>query len=67
MEAWLIVTGRWEHYGSPMWDASTCKVITEKFGVTPDMVTLAKALGGGFPVGAIGVTPDDLLLKLRGE
>jgi glutamate-1-semialdehyde 2,1-aminomutase len=26
----------------------------EKFGVTPDMVTLAKALGGGFPVGAIG-------------
>jgi glutamate-1-semialdehyde 2,1-aminomutase len=27
---------------------------TEKFGVVPDMVTLAKALGGGFPVGAIG-------------
>ena len=27
---------------------------TERFGVTPDMVTLAKALGGGFPVGAIG-------------
>ncbi len=27
---------------------------TEKYGVTPDMVTLAKALGGGFPVGAIG-------------
>jgi glutamate-1-semialdehyde 2,1-aminomutase len=26
----------------------------EKFGVMPDMVTLAKALGGGFPVGAIG-------------
>jgi glutamate-1-semialdehyde 2,1-aminomutase len=26
----------------------------EKFGVVPDMVTLAKALGGGFPVGAIG-------------
>ena len=27
---------------------------TEKFGVTPDMVTLAKVLGGGLPSGAIG-------------
>jgi len=27
---------------------------TEKYGVLPDMVTLAKALGGGTPVGAIG-------------
>ncbi|MDO5672532.1 MAG: aspartate aminotransferase family protein [Actinomycetaceae bacterium] len=27
---------------------------TEKFGVKPDMVTLAKALGGGLPTGAIG-------------
>jgi glutamate-1-semialdehyde 2,1-aminomutase len=27
---------------------------TEKFGVKPDMVTLAKALGGGTPIGAIG-------------
>src|SRR5215212_2813418 len=27
---------------------------TEKWGVMPDMVTLAKALGGGTPVGAIG-------------
>src|SRR5919199_210458 len=27
---------------------------TERFGVTPDMVTLAKALGGGTPIGAIG-------------
>ena len=27
---------------------------TERFGVTPDMVTLAKALGGGLPSGAIG-------------
>ncbi len=27
---------------------------TEKFGVKPDMVTLAKALGGGLPSGAIG-------------
>jgi glutamate-1-semialdehyde 2,1-aminomutase len=26
----------------------------ERFGVTPDMVTLAKALGGGLPIGAIG-------------
>lgn len=27
---------------------------TERWGVTPDMVTLAKALGGGVPTGAIG-------------
>jgi glutamate-1-semialdehyde 2,1-aminomutase len=26
----------------------------ERFGVTPDLVTLAKALGGGLPAGAIG-------------
>ncbi len=31
---------------------------TEKFGVTPDMVTLAKALGGGLPAGAIGGTAE---------
>lgn len=31
---------------------------TEKFGVTPDMVTLAKALGGGLPSGAIGATAE---------
>jgi glutamate-1-semialdehyde 2,1-aminomutase len=28
----------------------------ERFGVVPDMVTLAKALGGGLPTGAIGMT-----------
>ncbi|HEY7075654.1 MAG TPA: aspartate aminotransferase family protein [Solirubrobacteraceae bacterium] len=27
---------------------------TERWGVKPDLVTLAKALGGGFPCGAIG-------------
>src|SRR3954467_6461000 len=27
---------------------------TEKFGVMPDLITLAKALGGGLPSGAIG-------------
>jgi glutamate-1-semialdehyde 2,1-aminomutase len=31
---------------------------TEKFGVVPDMVTLAKALGGGVPTGAIGGTEE---------
>jgi glutamate-1-semialdehyde 2,1-aminomutase len=30
----------------------------EKFGVEPDMVTLAKALGGGLPTGAIGMTEE---------
>jgi glutamate-1-semialdehyde 2,1-aminomutase len=31
---------------------------TERFGVQPDMVTLAKALGGGLPAGAIGATDE---------
>jgi glutamate-1-semialdehyde 2,1-aminomutase len=30
----------------------------ERFGVEPDMVTLAKALGGGLPSGAIGMSED---------
>jgi glutamate-1-semialdehyde 2,1-aminomutase len=30
----------------------------ERFGVTPDLVTLAKALGGGLAAGAIGGTED---------
>jgi glutamate-1-semialdehyde 2,1-aminomutase len=30
----------------------------ERFGVVPDMVTLAKALGGGLPAGAIGMTEE---------
>jgi glutamate-1-semialdehyde 2,1-aminomutase len=31
---------------------------TERFGVQPDMVTLAKTLGGGLPSGAIGATDE---------
>jgi glutamate-1-semialdehyde 2,1-aminomutase len=31
---------------------------TERFGVVPDMTTLAKALGGGLPSGAIGGTEE---------
>jgi glutamate-1-semialdehyde 2,1-aminomutase len=31
---------------------------TERFGVEPDMVTLAKTLGGGLPSGAIGGTEE---------
>lgn len=31
---------------------------TDRFGVTPDIATLAKALGGGFPTGAIGMTEE---------
>jgi glutamate-1-semialdehyde 2,1-aminomutase len=37
---------------------------TERFGVTPDMVTLAKALGGGLPSGAIGGTAE-VMEKVR--
>src|SRR5206468_332534 len=33
-------------------------VATERFGVRPDLVTLAKSLGGGLPSGAIGGTDE---------
>jgi glutamate-1-semialdehyde 2,1-aminomutase len=31
---------------------------TERFGITPDLLTLAKTLGAGFPSGAVGGTED---------
>src|SRR2546430_8574327 len=31
---------------------------TERFGVTPDLVALAKAIGGGLPCGAVGGRAD---------
>src|SRR6202022_4942846 len=31
---------------------------TERFGVTPDLVALAKAIGGGVPCGAVGGRAD---------
>ena len=37
---------------------------TKLFGVTPDIVTLAKALGGGLPCGAIGGT-DEVMAAIR--
>ena len=39
---------------------------TERFGVTADLVTLAKALGGGLPSGAIGGT-DEVMEVVRDE
>jgi glutamate-1-semialdehyde 2,1-aminomutase len=40
---------------------------TELFGVTPDLVTLAKALGGGLPTGAIGGTEEALEVVENGS
>src|SRR4029079_8985820 len=31
---------------------------TERFGVTPDVIALAKAIGGGIPCGAVGGRED---------
>jgi glutamate-1-semialdehyde 2,1-aminomutase len=39
----------------------------EAFGVQPDIVCLAKAIGGGVPCGAIGATEDLLGPVLRGD
>ena len=39
----------------------------EKYGVVPDMVTLAKALGGGLPCGAIGGTTEVFEKVIAGE
>jgi glutamate-1-semialdehyde 2,1-aminomutase len=39
----------------------------EAFGVVPDLVCLAKALGGGLPCGAIGGTEEAMGMVIRGE
>jgi glutamate-1-semialdehyde 2,1-aminomutase len=39
---------------------------TERFGVTPDLVTLAKTLGGGLPSGAIGGSEEVFEVVERG-
>jgi glutamate-1-semialdehyde 2,1-aminomutase len=39
----------------------------EAFGVTPDIVCLAKAIGGGLPCGAIGATEELFAPVVRGE
>jgi len=41
--------------------------VTRLFGVTPDIVCLAKALGGGVPCGAIGGTHEVMDLIVEGE
>jgi glutamate-1-semialdehyde 2,1-aminomutase len=38
----------------------------ERFGVVPDMVTLAKTLGGGLPSGAIGAT-DEVMASVEDD
>jgi glutamate-1-semialdehyde 2,1-aminomutase len=40
---------------------------TEKFGVLPDMVTLAKALGGGLPSGGIGGSDEVMEVVANGS
>jgi glutamate-1-semialdehyde 2,1-aminomutase len=40
---------------------------TEVFGVTPDIICLAKAIGGGLPCGAIGATEELYGPVIRGE
>jgi glutamate-1-semialdehyde 2,1-aminomutase len=40
---------------------------TQRFGVKPDMVTLAKALGGGLSAGAIGGTEEAFEVVERGD
>ena len=41
--------------------------VTQRFGVTPDIVCLAKAMGGGVPCGAIGGTHEIMDLIAEGE
>jgi glutamate-1-semialdehyde 2,1-aminomutase len=41
--------------------------VTALFGVTPDLVCLAKALGGGVPCGAVGGTEEVMRLIADGE
>ena len=41
--------------------------VTRRFGVTPDIICLAKAMGGGVPCGAIGGTQEVMGLIAEGE
>jgi glutamate-1-semialdehyde 2,1-aminomutase len=38
----------------------------ERFGVTPDVIALAKAIGGGLPIGAVGGTEDAMRVLVDG-
>jgi glutamate-1-semialdehyde aminotransferase len=49
-----VKTGMVVHWGG----------VTRLFGVTPDLVCLAKALGGGIPCGAIGGTEEGFIEPL---
>jgi glutamate-1-semialdehyde 2,1-aminomutase len=40
---------------------------TERFGIKPDLVTLAKALGGGLPMGAVGGTDEAMAVVKEGR
>ncbi len=40
---------------------------TGAFGVTPDLVALAKAMGGGLPCGAIGGSDEVMAIVVRGD
>jgi len=40
---------------------------TKQLGVTPDLITLAKSIGGGFPVGAFGGKAEYMELITTGE
>jgi len=40
---------------------------TEYFGLSPDLVTLAKSLGGGLPSGAIGGTEEAMAVVVEGS
>src|SRR6185437_14383187 len=40
---------------------------TERFGVVPDLVALAKAMGGGLPCGAIGGRADVMAVIAEGR
>jgi glutamate-1-semialdehyde 2,1-aminomutase len=40
---------------------------TELYGVTPDIVCLAKAIGGGIACAAVGATPEVMALVERGD
>ena len=40
---------------------------TEHYGLDPDIVALAKAIGGGLPTGAVGARPELMELIARGE
>ncbi len=55
---WVVTTRLLASSASPPCDGRTQGCAQEHFGITPDLTTMGKVIGGGLPVGAYGGRKD---------